>query len=310
MKAIVASGPKEIAIREVAEPQPRWNEALVRVAAFSLNRGELRAVSNAKEGARPGWDVAGVVEQQAADGSGPAAGARVVGILESGGWCERVAIRSDHLAVLPDGVSFTDAATLPVAGLTALRAVELGGSLLGKRVLVTGAAGGVGRFAIQLARRAGAHITAVVGRPERGEGLRELGADEIVTAVDRSGRPFDHILESVGGRSLETSLAVIAPGGMIVVYGNSSSEPAALDARAFFNKVRATIRALMVFDEIEHESFAVRGLGLLASLVASGHLRTEVTCIHSWREIDDALADLEGRRVTGKVVMTVDGSRD
>lgn len=306
MRAIVASGPNEIAIRDVPDPQPRWNEALVRVEAFSLNRGELRYVKQAKEGVRPGWDVAGVVEAQAADGSGPAAGARVVGILsDGGGWCERVALRTDHLAVLPDAVAFTDAATLPVAGLTALRSIELGGSLLGRRVLITGAAGGVGRFAIQLARRAGAHVTAVVGRPERGEGLRELGADEIVTEVDRDGLPFDHILESVGGPSLETSVAVVAPGGMIVVYGNSSGQPAALDARVFFNKVRASIRALMVFDEIEHDAFGSRGLGLLASLVASGHLRTEVTSVRGWRETAAALADLDARRVAGKAVVVI-----
>ncbi|MFX9877847.1 alcohol dehydrogenase, partial [Acinetobacter baumannii] len=82
----------------------------------------------------------------AADGSGPPAGARVVALVESGGWAERVAVRSHSLAVLPEGVSFEQAACLPVAGVAALRAVRLLGALLGRRVLVSGASGGFGHL--------------------------------------------------------------------------------------------------------------------------------------------------------------------
>ena len=85
-----------------------------------------------------------------------------------------------NLAELPDEVSFAQAATLPVAGVTALRALEICGFVLGKRVLVTGASGGVGRFAVQLASRAGARVTAVSRNAERARGLRELGAAEVV----------------------------------------------------------------------------------------------------------------------------------
>jgi NADPH:quinone reductase len=101
----------------------------VRVEAISLNRGEVRRAGMAEAGWRPGWDLAGTIEQPAADGSGLPAGARVVGLLPSASWAETVAVPTDALAALPDAVCFAQAATLPVAGLTALYALEQGGNL-------------------------------------------------------------------------------------------------------------------------------------------------------------------------------------
>src|SRR4030095_4755915 len=98
----------------------------------------------AAAGWRPGWDLAGVVERSAADGSGPAVGERVVGFLPEGAWAQRVVVPSNALAELPDKVTFSQAATFPVAGLTALHALDEGGPLLARRVLVTGATGGGG----------------------------------------------------------------------------------------------------------------------------------------------------------------------
>ena len=178
------------------------HEALVAVHAFSLNRGELRSFRNNEEGWIPGQDVSGVVLQQAADGSGPPAGARVVALMDEFGWAERVAVPTHRMAVLPDSVSFAAAASLPVAGLTALRTLRHGAPLLGKRVLITGAAGGVGHLAVQLAARSGARVTAVVGRPERAVGMRELGAAEVVVGIDSAQGRFGLILESAGGASL------------------------------------------------------------------------------------------------------------
>ena len=174
-------GPAPVAIRAVAEPEPKANEALVAVHAFSLNRGETRLFQVRPEGWRPGQDIAGVVVRQAADGSGPEAGTRVVCLTDWEGWAEHAAVPSHRMAPLPDSVSFGDAASLPVAGLTALRTLRHGAPLLGKRVLITGAAGGVGNLAVQLAARSGARVTAVVGSAERAKVLDGLGAAEIVT---------------------------------------------------------------------------------------------------------------------------------
>ena len=299
MRALVAA-PQSVAkleIREVDEPRPRSDEALVRVRAFSLNRGEVKAIGGAADGFRPGWDVAGVIE---------GTNERVVGMVRGGAWAELVAVPTRTLAALPDDVSFEDASTLPVAGLTALRCLEIGGPLLGKRVLVTGAAGGVGRFAVQLAHHGGAHVTGVVGSIERGEGLRELGASELVTSIETQGPPFDLILESVGGPSLAAAFARVAPGGTIVSFGNSSNEPTTFDVRPFFLRGRAKLYGFIIFDEVEHTPFAPAGLAYLASLIARGVLRTEVASVRSWTEAAASLAELRDRKVNGKAVLRID----
>src|SRR5438309_3498123 len=207
MLAIVNTpgGPEPVAIREVAEPEPRLNEALVAVHAFSLNRGELRLFQVRPEGWRPGQDIAGVVLQAAADGSGPSAGTRVVALTDQAGWAERAAVPSHRIAPLADNVSFGGAASLPVAGLTALRSLRHGAPLLGKRVLITGAAGGVGHLATQIAARSGAHVTAIVASRERARHLR--GADVIVQSIDQAQGRFALILESAGGASLVEAIA-------------------------------------------------------------------------------------------------------
>src|SRR5262249_42279908 len=131
--------PGRLVIRDVPDPSPDRTAAVVRVRAISLNRGEVRRSGMADAGWRPGWDLAGVVERAAADGTGPREGTRVVGLVLEGAWAERVAVPTPALAELPDKVTFSQAATFPVAGLTALHALAKGGLLLGKRVPVTGA---------------------------------------------------------------------------------------------------------------------------------------------------------------------------
>src|SRR5260370_39594528 len=169
IRAVVVdpAAPGKLAIRPVELRDPDRDEVVVRVSAISLNRGETRrALQAAEPGWRPGWDLAGVVDTAAADGSGPKPGTRVVGILPSGAWAERVNCRSHAVAALPDGVSDAAAATLPVAGLTALHALRQGGLLLGRKVLVDGATGGVGHLACQLAVAPGALVWGQARRPE------------------------------------------------------------------------------------------------------------------------------------------------
>ncbi|MBV8777280.1 MAG: oxidoreductase, partial [Alphaproteobacteria bacterium] len=199
-------GAAPVAVREVAEPAPKPNEAVVAVHAFSLNRGEMRLFQVRPEGWRPGQDIAGVVLRQAADGSGPASGARVVCLTDWEGWAERAAVPSHRLAPLADHVSFGVAAALPVAGLTALRTLRHGAPLIGRRVLVTGAAGGVGNLAVQLAARSGARVTAVVGNAKRAHVLDGLGAAEIVHRIEDASGRFAVILESAGGASLAAAI--------------------------------------------------------------------------------------------------------
>ena len=128
IRAVVVDpdAPNRLALADVEEPSPTPSEVLVRVSAVSLNRGEVRRAGSSEPGFRPGWDLAGTVERAAADGSGPQEGSRVVGFLPSGAWAELAAVPTDSVAFLADGVSFEEASTLPVAGLTALYALEEG----------------------------------------------------------------------------------------------------------------------------------------------------------------------------------------
>ena len=187
IRAVVVDpdAPNRLALADVEEPSPTPSEVLVRVAAVSLNRGEVRRAESREPGFRPGWDLAGTVERASADGSGPREGSRVVGFLPSGAWAELVAVPTDSVAALPEGVSFEEASTLPVAGLTALYALEEGGNVLGRSVLVTGASGGAGQFGLQLARAAGARVVGLVRRKEHAGFVEEAGAHEVV--VDESG---------------------------------------------------------------------------------------------------------------------------
>ena len=219
-------------LSELDEPQPASNEALVSVHATSLNRGELRLLAIRPAGWIPGQDIAGVVERSAADGSGPAAGARVAALVDQAGWAERVAVSTDRLAVLPDDVSFVSAATLPVAGTTALRTLRHGGDLAGQQVLITGASGAVGRFQVQIAREQGAFVTAVAAS-RHDEDLRNLGAGQVVESIERAEGLFSLITESVGGESLAHAIERLASGGTIFMFGSSSGELTPIGFRLF-----------------------------------------------------------------------------
>ena len=306
MLAIVNTpgGAEPVAIREAAEPELQPNEALVAVRAFSLNRGELRLFQVRPEGWRPGQDIAGVVLQAAADGSGPSAGTRVVALTDQAGWAERAAVPSHRIAPLADNVSFGGAASLPVAGLTALRSLRHGAPLLGKRVLITGAAGGVGNLAVQLAVRSGARVTAIVGSSERGQVLNGLGAAEIVTDIAQAQGRFGLILESAGGASLTAAIQRIEARGTIVVYGNSSGEPTALNFRDFAEHQNARIQAFHYFTSEPEERFGA-DLALLASLLADGSLKPRIV-EHSWRELSRIGPLLRDRQIPGKAIFNID----
>lgn len=302
--ALVASpsSPEQIELREVPEPVRGADETIVRVRAISLNRGEVNRLSTAEEGARMGWDLAGVVEESPAEGGLPV-GTRAVAFVLGSGWAEKVAVPNLRVAAIPDDVSFATASSLPVAGLTALRMLRLGGLLLGRRVLVTGAAGGVGRFAIQLASDAGAHVTALVGSAERGRGLKELGAQDIVTDLEGLD-PFDLILESIGGASLAAAMRLVKPVRTLVTFGNSSRAETTINISEFYGR-GAQMVGFSLLSPFQDQNFRP-DLEYLASLVSRKKLDTQVDLELPWTRAAEALAALRERRVGGKAVLTLE----
>jgi NADPH:quinone reductase-like Zn-dependent oxidoreductase len=304
MRALVSMpGPPYAQLADAPDPERQRHEALVEVRAFSLNRGETRRLATMEPGSITGWDIAGVVRTPAGDGSGPPTSARVVGMVGRGAWAELAAVDTDMLAELPEAVSFEQAATLPVAGLTALRALEVGGFVLGKRVLVTGASGGVGTFAIQLAKLAGAHVTAAARRTA---GLAELGADEVIEQIEPEGPPFDVVADAVGGATLGAAIGRVAPGGTIVSFASTTDEPVSYPTRNLFGRAPgAKIYGLMVFPELARHGGGAGDLRRLAELVAAGKLEPRIDFVAPWSESARAIEALLDRRVNGKAVLTV-----
>jgi NADPH:quinone reductase-like Zn-dependent oxidoreductase len=290
-------------LTEVAEPRSLPNQALVETRAISLNRGECGRLETMEAGSITGWDVAGVVVAPATDGSGPPEGARVVGLHRSGGWAQRAAIETEWLAELPDGITFQQAATLPVAGMTALLSLEIGGFVLGRRVLVTGASGGVGRFGIQLAKLAGAHVTALARRTD---GLRELGADDVLQELETEGDDFDVILDGVGGTVLGAGMQRVAARGTVVSFASTLTEPVSYPAREFFRRASgAKLVGFYLFAILDHTRSGSESLRRLAELVADGRIDPQIDVVRPWGEAGAAINALLGRRVAGKAVLTV-----
>ena len=265
----------------------------------------------AERGWRPGWDFAGVVEAAAADGSGPKPGTRVVGILPSGAWAERVNCRTHAVAALPDGVSDAQASTLPVAGLTALHALRQGGLLLGRKVLVDGATGGVGHLACQLASAAGALVWGHVRRPEyrarrSPNGAAGASCSAAISWPRKPYGPFWLILDSLGGAALAAALAMLQPGGTCVAFGVSDASTASIESREFFGTGGAKLYGLTLFHELMSVERASIGLGLLAELIAAGKLRPQIAVEASWSEIGAIARRLIDREFAGKAVLHIE----
>ena len=271
MQAVVSTpgGERRAELRDVPVPEAEPGEVLVRVHAAGINRGELTLVE-IREDFRPGQEVAGVVA------AGPREGERVVGLADWHGWAEYATVPEHRLVTLPDAIGFATAAALPMAGTTALNLIRLGGDLLGRDVTVTGASGGVGVIAVQLARLAGAERDRRVGG-DRGL-ARRPGPDPRVRRR-RVARPGDR-----QGRGAAGSSSCSATPRRSAPPSTSATSPAAtpLASRRFYSAA--------------HEHKAADNLRTLLGLVADGALQVQVGLETPLAEVNDALDALAARQ--------------
>ena len=311
MKAYVTAPNEQghILETEVAEPIQDSNQTLIRVSHFSLNRGELGFAGNGDGGRQIGWDIAGVVEKPAPDGSGPEAGTRVVAFSRAQrGWAELVTIPAFDLAVIPSGVEPAQAVVLPVAALTALYALERGERLLGSKVLITGATGGVGNFAVTLAALMGAVVIAQVRREDQVDEVLALGAHQVVvdsdgTEVTKYG-PYRLVVDGLGNQLTSRAVHSLTPGGRAVLYGVTAGQELFLNAGFMLGTGRGRVEGFNLYRESEVESIS-KGLDRLLGLISSGTLKVKIEREGSWSDAPGIAQALLDREFGGKAAIRV-----
>lgn len=297
MRAIIHDG---TAFRFAEAPVPRReqpDEVLVRVATISENRGEHGFAW--EPGRVVGWDAAGTVVETSADGLGPAVGTRVATWGFSGAWAEYRSVRRGCLAAVPEGVGDAVAASIPVAGMTALQAIRMAGIRPGTGVAITGATGGVGHLAVQLAAEAGAAVTAPVRSPGAAVWLLERPGGDAIRLLDaaeaRSLGAVDAVIDAVGGPLLAELLDHVRPGGRAVLVGSASGRRAAVDTGSLAGR-RIDLLSVRIPEAVDE------ALGHLLALVDDGRLEISVEVEGGWERL---LAAEPGTGVRGKRVYRV-----
>lgn len=311
MKAIIYDknkAPDVLTLREVAKPVLGDDQVLVKVIAVSLNAADYRSMSL---GIIPkhkifGADIAGRVESVGKSITHFKVGDEVFGdILSSGsgGLAAYVAVPEKLLAIKPAGISFIDTASLPIAGITALQGLRDQGKLQpGQNVLIHGAAGGVGTFAVQLAKLFGAHVTAVCST-RNVEMVTSLGADRVIdyTIEDfaKSGERYHVILAVNGNRPMANYLRSLHPGGYLVGAGGAYSQIIAMIVAgpilSLGNKKAGILKATANANDLE----------FLAKLVVEGKLKPVIEKIYPLEEAPQAMDYLRQGHARGKVVISV-----
>jgi NADPH:quinone reductase len=307
MRALVAdpSASPALSLADVPDPSPGPGQLLLDMEATSVNRGEIRTAAKQPPGTVIGWDVAGTV---AAVGEGVTTfdvGERVVALSpSSGAFAEKVVVPAEWTAPLPSACDYVTAATLPVAGVTAVGILRLARVHAGDRVLITGAAGGVGHFAVQVALQAKATVTGQARSDGRAAALRELGAEALIHPGDGSpvDGEFDVVVDGIGGPMVGPLLDATATGGRVVIYGNSADAESTFRVERFYSK-GVTIYGFRVFASVPPDQ-VVKDMANLADQAASGTLSVKVQATAPLADALPLIRDLYDRKVTGKVVLT------
>ncbi|MFI6353955.1 zinc-binding alcohol dehydrogenase family protein [Streptomyces sp. NPDC050743] len=319
-------GPEVLVPVEVPDPVPGPGQVLVRIAAAGVNRADalLRAGVYHRAGRPPlipGAEAAGTVAAVGEGVSGLRVGQPVMALgggESPGFYAELAAVDARHVVGLPDGVGLTEAATLPVAWLSAWYCLRsLARVTEGKTVVVKAAASGVGTAAVQIAARAGARVIALAGSAEKAAWAGEFGASDLVDTSRHAdegeveevlrltgGRGADIVLDTVGGQALGRSLRETAHGGRVVSLANVALEPSTLDTRDFYPKNIAILGFQLTNLQI-HGYDPRPDLRELAKRVAAGDYRVPVETVLPLEQARAAHERLESRGNRGKIVLSV-----
>lgn len=296
------AAPQRLRHSHIPSPAPTAHEALIETSAVSVNPTDLALLDAAPNRTVLGYEFSGIVLQPALDGTGPPAGARVAGMVMGGVWAQRVAVPSAQLAVVPEGIDLQSAATVPIAGVSALRALHAGGAILGRRVLVTGATGAVGACAVQLASVGGAAaIVAVARSQEYSDRLRALGATRVVTNPREGGELADTVIDTVGGDLLPDAFAMTAAGGDLISVGRASGDDIVLPAQALEGAGGRSGRTIHTFFMPDESGDYGSDLRFILDLVSSGRLDVGVDHVE---ELCGDLSLLRSGTWAGKLVLT------
>ena len=325
MRAIAArghGGPKVLWVEEVQRPEARGRQVLIEVHAAGVNpvdwrirRGDLRPLSALMPRRIPGRDVAGVVAAVGDEVRGFAVGDRIFAMLDNvsgGGYAEYALAGEDAVAMMPENLSFEEAAVVPLAALTAVQAIRDAlrevarnaphacdtGELARRRVLVNGASGGVGTFAVQFAKISGAEVTAVCGA-ENAALMGELGTDHVIDYEEedfaRHEERYDVIFDVVGNRSFGACKRALRPAG---VYVTTEPGPRNLLSRVATIPAHKKARVVLVKPSGEE-------LSLLKQLFEAGRLRVVLDSVYPLEEAAEAHAHGEAGHARGKIVLRV-----
>jgi NADPH:quinone reductase-like Zn-dependent oxidoreductase len=324
MKAIVYGPSNTLQLTEIEKPVPADDEVLLRVRAASVNPldGHLlktapfvRNMMSKMVGVRverPGADVAGEVEAVGRNVSRFAPGDSVFGASRGGGFAEYACPPESSLAKIPVKVSFEEAACLNVAGRTALQGLrDIAHLQLGQRVLIVGASGGVGIFAVQIARSLGAIVTGVCST-QNGELVRSLGADTVIdyTREDFSkmDEKYDVIYDLVGDKPLLAYKRVLTPKGIYVGAGVLGREASIV--RMLAGMFNASL--LSLFTSQKFTSFVTKSnendLHVLAELIETGKIKPVIDRTFCLDDVPEAVRYVDGKHARGKVVISINGS--
>jgi NADPH:quinone reductase-like Zn-dependent oxidoreductase len=324
MRAIVqdAYGSADVlSLRDIDRPSPGPGEVLVRVRAAGADPGVwhmmtgwpylMRVIGFGFR--RPkvpvrGLALAGTVEAAGAGVTRFRPGDEVFGTCRTGSFAEYAVARADRLAAKPAALSFDQAAAVPVSGVTALQAVRKAGVTAGRRVLVIGAGGGIGTFAVQIAKARGARVTGVCG-PAKADLVRSLGADDVIDytrdEIDRDGTRYDVILDIAGNRPLRLLRRALAPRGTLVVVGGDRYDRALLTGMGRQSRVplvsMLTAQRLRVLITLEKAT----DLEALAELTGTGAVTPVVDRRYPLPEAPDAIRRIATGHARGKTVVTV-----